>query len=190
MNIPAITTVRLTIDQFLAEYSNREERFELIDGVPQAMAGTNRRHARITRNLLVALTNKMVGSRCEAMPSDMGLEVSEYTFRLPDVAIYCDERDLGSRAVEPMRLRYPKVVIEILSKSTESTDHGIKLDEYQAIDTVDTIVFVHASRDAFTTFERAGPGEWRTLVHMPGQLLTMRDPAVTITADELFAGTR
>ncbi len=74
--------------------------------------------------------------------------------------------------------------------STESTDHGVKLDEYQDIESVDTIVLIHASRDAFTTFERAGPTEWRLVVHLPGQPLVLRDPVVTITVDEIFAGTR
>jgi len=190
MNIPATVTLRLTIDEFLGTYAGREERYELVDGVPQMMAGAGRRHVRVTRNLLVALTNALAGGPCEAMAADMGLEVSPSTYRLPDVAIYCDPRDLGPRDVEPMRLNHPKVVIEILSSSTETTDHGVKLDEYQALPSVDTVVFVHASRDAFTTFERAGDAEWRTVVHLPGQPLVLRDPGVTITAEQIFSGTR
>ncbi|MBV8971885.1 MAG: Uma2 family endonuclease [Sphingomonadaceae bacterium] len=190
MTTPATATLRLTVDEFLKAYGGREDRFELIDGVPHMMAGANRRHVRITRNLLVALTRSLAGSPCEAMASDMGLEVSRDTYRLPDVAIYCDPRDVGALDHEPMTLKHPRVIFAILSRSTEAHDHGVKLDEYQGIASVDTIVFVHASRDAFTTFERAGANEWRSVVHLTGQPLVLRDPAVTLNADEIFAGTR
>ena len=189
MNRSANAPRKLTVDEFLTHYAGRAERYELVDGVPQLMAGANRRHVRVTRNLLVALTNQLAGSSCEAMAVDMGLEISEFTYRLPDVAIYCDPRDLGPRDVEPMKLNYPRVVFEILSLSTASADHGVKLDEYQALASVDTIVFIHAARDAFTTFERASPTEWRTSVHLPGQPLSLRDPPVTIAAADIFAGT-
>ena len=181
---------KLTVDAFITAYAGRPERFELVDGVPQLMAGANRRHVRVTRNLLVALTNQLAGSACEALAVDMGLEISEFTYRLPDVAIYCDPRDLAPRVVEPMKLNHPRVVFEILSLSTATTDHGVKLDEYQGLPSVDTIVFIHAARDAFTTFERAGTTEWRTIVHLPGQPLCLRDPPLTIAAAEIFAGTR
>ena len=190
MNIAARTSTKLTIDEFLAAYASREEKFELIDGVPQMMARANRRHVRIMGNLLWRLKERLQDGPCEAMAADMGLGVSEFTYRLPDVAIYCDQRDLGPRDVEPLTLEHPKVIIEILSKSTETTDHGVKLDEYQGIASVDTIVFIHPSREAFTTFERASATEWRTIVHLPGQPLMLRDPEVTVTADEIFAGTR
>lgn len=190
MNTLARAESRLTVDDFLAAYAGREEKFELVDGVPQQMAEANRRHVRIMGNLLWRLSDRLQGGPCEALAADMGVGISQFTYRLPDVAIYCDPRDLGPRDVEPMMLHHPRAIFEILSKSTETTDHGIKLDEYQSIDSVDTIVFIHPSREAFTTFERTSANEWRTVVHMPGQPLTLRDPRVTITAAEIFAGVR
>lgn len=180
---------KLTIGEFLAAYGGREEKFELVDGVPVMMAGANRRHVRIMSNLVRRLAERLDGGPCEVLAADMGLAVSEFTYRLPDVGIYCDRRDTGPAEVEPMTLSYPKVLIEILSRSTEVTDHAIKVDEYQAIGSVDTIVLVHTSRDAFTTYERVSESEWRTVVHLPGQPLVLRDPSVSIPAAEIFAGT-
>ncbi len=188
MNAPAKIPRKLTVDEFIAAYSGREEKYELVDGEPRMMAGANRRHARLTRNLIVALGSALRGGPCEVMPGDMGLEVSDYDYRLPDVAIYCDPRDLGPVDDEPTRLRYPKVVIEVLSRSTSSTDYGVKLSEYQLLPSVDTIVYVNPAKEIITTFERAGDNEWHVVVHLPGQPLVLRDPAVTVTADEVFAG--
>ena len=178
---------KLTIEQFLANYATRDGKYELVDGAVRMMARANRRHVQIMGNLLWRLKERLAGP-CDAFAADMGLAVTESTYRLPDVAIYCDPRDLGPSEVEAMVLRYPKVLIEILSPSTEQTDYGAKLDEYQRLPSVDTIVFVHPARLAFTTFERTGDNEWRSVVHLPGQPLILRDPAVTITAEEIFAG--
>ena len=38
------------------------------------------------------------------------------------------------------------------------------------------------------TFERVSDSEWRTVVHLPGQPLVLRDPVVTIAAADVFAG--
>lgn len=189
MTSPATLPRRLTIDEFFAAYSGRDEKYELVDGVPRMMARANRRHVRIMGNLLWRLNERLQGSPCEALAADMGLGVSEFTYRLPDVAIYCDPSDLGPREVEPVTLHHPKVIFDIISQSTESTDYGVKLDEYQRISSVDTIVYVHPARNAFTTYERISPTEWRTVLHLPGQPLVLRDPAVTITAEEIFGGT-
>lgn len=186
MSSRPIDQKRLTIAEFLKAYAKAEERYELVDGIPVMMAGANRRHVRIMANLVRRLGERLDGGPCEVLAADMGLAVSEYTYRLPDVGIYCDPRDTGPAAVEPMTLSHPKVLIEILSRSTEANDHTSKLDEYQAITSVDTIVLVHSSRNAFTTYERVSDNEWRTIVHLPGQSLRLRDPAVEIAAAEIF----
>lgn len=190
MNLQATIPQKLTIDEFLSSYGGREEKYELVDGVPCLMARAKRRHVQIMGNLLWRLKERLQGGPCDAMAADMGLKVSELTYRLPDLAIYCDQRDLGPQAADASSLEHPKVIFEILSSSTETTDYGVKLDEYQRIESVDTIVFIHPAREAFTTYERASATEWRTTLHLPGQPLVLRDPTVTIAADEVFAGTR
>ena len=188
MGQAAIAETRMTVDEFLAAYEGVEERFELVDGVPVAMGRATRRHNRIMANLSRRLGERLDGLPCEVLAANMGLSVSEFSFRLPDLGIYCDPRDIGPGNNDAMTMAFPKVLFEILSKSTQRIDHVYKLDEYQAIDSVDTIVFIHLARSAFTTFERLGTNEWRTIVHLPGQPLVLRDPALSIPADEIFAG--
>ena len=178
----------MTVDDFLVAYANVEERYELVDGEPVAMGSANYRHNGLMANLLRRIAERLDGSPCKVLAANMGLSVSAFTYRLPDLGIYCDPREIGPDNGEAMTLAHPKVLIEILSKSTERSDYVHKLDEYQAIASVDTIVFVHRTRDAFTTFERLSETEWRTIVHLPGQPLVLRDPAMTIPAAEVFAG--
>ncbi len=178
----------MTVAEFLAAYECVDERYELVDGVPMAMGRASLRHNRIMVNLLSRIADRLRGSPYEVFAAEMGLWVSDYNYRLPDLAIYCDPRDLKPLDDDPSTLAHPKVVFEILSRSTERIDHVNKLDGYQAIESVDTIVFVHRERNAFTTFERVAANEWRAIVHLPGQPLVLRDPALTISAEDVFAG--
>ena len=46
---------------------------------------------------------------------------------------FCDPRDIQSQNQK----RYPKLIIEVLSKSTESFDRGDKFADYQQIETLE-----------------------------------------------------
>lgn len=179
---------RLSVEEFLSRFGGREGRRELVDGVPVMMAGATRRHARVMRNLLRRIAERLDGTGCEVFAADMGVKVSEHGYRLPDIAVFCDPRDLGARDDEPTVLEHPRVLIEIVSPSTEKGDHLVKLDEYQRLPSVEAIVFVYPDRRAFTTFERQGDNAWLSVVHAAGQALRLRPLDVVVPAEEIFAG--
>ncbi len=187
MLAPLHPSHKLTIDEFLDLYSGEEARWELVRGVPVMMASASRAHNRVVRNLISALHVRLRGTRCEAMPSDMGLETAENSYRLPDVGIYCDPRDLESEG-DPSRLEFPKVLFEVTSPGTTRSDRMVKLVEYQALASVDTVVFVHPQMRTLTVFERMEDGAFRNVTSLPGTPLVLRDPALTIPADDIFEG--
>lgn len=178
---------RLSVDEFVREYAGVEGRWELVEGIPVAMAGSGLRHARIVRNILVALDRRLRGTGCQPLSNDVLVETGSGTSRMPDVGIYCDPRDLDIADDEFSRARFPKVLFEVLSRSTRKIDLGEKLDEYRALDSVDAIVFVDPVRSTFETFERIAPNEWRVIAHLPGAPLRLASPSVEIPADEIFA---
>jgi Uma2 family endonuclease len=182
---------RLTVEEFFDLYGGREDRYELVDGVPEMMAGGTRRHARVSRNLLVALATKLSGGPCEPFGADMAVRTGDRTVRLPDVTISCDPADLqgDDDATEEVRfLSSPRVLIEVLSPSTTKSDRTGKLLEYQSLASVDSIVLIDPRRRSFSLYERVSELRWLNTLHLPGADLTLRDPAVTLTADEIFEG--
>ncbi|HET8842211.1 MAG TPA: Uma2 family endonuclease, partial [Ktedonobacteraceae bacterium] len=62
---------------------------------------------------------------------------SEVSF-MPDVVVTCDVADQG----EAFLLESPRVVVEVLSRSTEARDRTYKLLQYQAKESVQEIVFI------------------------------------------------
>ena len=64
--------------------------------------------------------------------------VTNFTLRRPDVAVYCPPFDDTAATSDR-----PRLVAEVLSPSTETIDHTIKFEEYQAIPSLQTLLLVN-----------------------------------------------
>ena len=184
---------RLTIEEFFDFIDGRpeHERWELDDGVPvlvsdpTMMAGGTRRYARVAGRLFRRLADRLEGSGCEAFNGEMLLRTRDESARVPDVAIYCDPRDLDGDDLERAN-SYPSVVFEVLSPSTQWTDRVRKLIEYKQIESMRAVVFVDAERRVLDVHTRLEPNEWRSSIVPQGAPLVLAFPAITVTADEIF----
>ena len=177
----------LTADEFLAEYEGVPGKWELVGGVPHMMAGGTARHADVAGNIYAALRTKLPGTGCRPFNSDMGLRISEQEVLYPDVAVYCDPRDLECNPDRTRSFGFPSVIFEILSPSSVRRDRGRKLEAYRELDSVRLIVLVDAAERRFETYERVDDDEWAVGLHAPGATLDVLAPPFTITADEMFA---
>ena len=104
-----------------AEYLKREcaasEKSEYYEGVLVAMAGAQLRHNIITRNVLVAMTNRVKGSPCQAISQDMRVRPKRgHSYMYPDIVVYCGEPELEDEHVDT--LLNPVALLEVLSPST------------------------------------------------------------------------
>ncbi len=174
---------RIEVDEFLRLYGDRDDgRWELDDGIPVMMAGATRRHGQVSGSIFVAVRARLGASGCEAF-FDMFVSTGIRKLRVPDVAVFCDPRDADDDA---RVLRFPKVIFEVLSPSTEQDDKRTKLFEYQRLESVDTIVLVDNTTRELHVFERLGLAEWRNRTLPRGAMLELHDPAMAIPAEEIF----
>jgi len=115
-----------------AEYMtwNGDVRYELIDGVPCALASPSTIHQRVSRELTLNIGNYLKGKSCELFvaPYDVRLNVDtgDDTVVQPDLFVVCDKSKLDGQAC----LGAPDLVIEILSPSTARFDMLIKFQKY------------------------------------------------------------
>lgn len=58
----------------------------------------------------------------------------------------------------------PSIIVEVLSKSTESFDKISKLSDYQKIETLEQIIFVEPNYTWVSTFIRQAPQQWLNLI--------------------------
>jgi Uma2 family endonuclease len=68
----------------------------------------------------------------------MKVRVSEKRYFHPDVTVTCDARDRGTTDL----IQSPRLVVEVLSPSTEARDRGRKLQSYLALPSVEAYLLV------------------------------------------------
>jgi Uma2 family endonuclease len=112
-----------------------DERWELIDGRPYAMAAPTLQHQRLVSELGAQLILQLRGARCEALvsPVDVRLPIRDepddaiVDVVQPDVLVVCDPAKLDDRGCRGA----PDFVIEVLSPSTTERDRITKLALYE-----------------------------------------------------------
>jgi len=176
MRIPELADV----DEFVRWEEQQEERYEFAEGEVSPFPGAMPRHGTIVVNLLAAL--RVVLGAGHVYGSGLKL-VMQNSSRYPDVLVSFDPRD----GIDSPHLRYPTLVVEVLSKSTSATDRGPKADEYRAIETLREYVLIDSRKRWAQTLRRAGE-DW--IVSLPTSAGNVQFESVNLamTFDEIYAG--
>lgn len=175
---------QMTVEEFLE--AELQGRAELDDGVLYMMSGGSFRHARISANLITALTSKLRGSACVPVGPDFAVRTGPANLRLPDVSVYCDIPP-SEEAERAKLLGDPRIVFEVLSSSTRKLDLEVKLPEYCALRGIDAIVFADPDSDRARVVQRTGPEAWSDQWLPTGAEVPLRALGISLTADEIFA---
>ena len=129
----------MTVEEyFQLEENDPDIRYEYIDGHVYAMAGGTANHDTVKSNMQRMLWNLLRGSNCRVYSSDMKVYISETRYFHPDVTVTCDPRDRGT----VQAIQSPRLVVEVLSPTTELTDRTWKLKNYRAHPTIEEYVLV------------------------------------------------
>jgi Uma2 family endonuclease len=123
-------------------------RYEYIDGIAYMMAGGTIAHDQINQNLLFAFRALIDSGPCRGrgpnMQTLLGTKKSgKKRYVYPDVVVSCKQEDFQPGSI---LLESPRLVIEVLSLSTERKDRSAKFKAYRACPTIQEIVFI----DQFT----------------------------------------
>jgi len=105
-------------------------RYEIIDGVPYAMAGANLAHQVISGELYSQLHGFLNGKPCMvlAAPFDVRLNAESHDDIVvqPDLLVVCNKFKLDDKSYKGA----PDMVVEILSPSTAGRDKLVKFNKY------------------------------------------------------------
>jgi Uma2 family endonuclease len=164
---------KLTEDEYLAFDREAEERHIYVDGEIFAMAGESGEHADIITNTVQSLANQLEDSPCRVrtgnsrvrsgpLPKSPKRPAGLYSY--PDVFVICDEPEYLDTHRDVVL--NPKVIVEILSESTEAFDRGGKFTRYQRYSTTLTD-YILVSQDApqIEHYHRENNGTWTYQIH-------------------------
>ncbi len=142
----------LTAEQYLKDELERPEKCEFVNGQIYAMSGASRHHGLLSVSLGNALYNNLP-EECDLFIADMKVRIDTKEvecYYYPDIAVSCSEDDK-----DDYFLNAPKLIIEVLSPSTERTDRSEKLSHYKLIPSVEEIVLVAQDSPKLEIYRRA-----------------------------------
>ena len=158
---------------------------EYSGGLVYAMAGASREHNLIAGNIYAAFLQHLRSGPCRPFISDvkvlltvLGGDVSYY----PDVMVGCDPRD-----THRLYLRYPKLIVEVSSESTERLDRREKLWAYQSIQTLEDYLIASQQRSEVTLFTKAG-GWTGEILNQPQENIFLKSIALTLPLALIYQG--
>lgn len=150
---------KLTPEEYLNIERNAEFKSEYYNGEMFALAGASYVHNRITRNISKALGLQLKGKDCEEFQSDLKIkEQISGLFTYPDVVVICGEPEFYDD--EKDVVVNPTVIMEVLSKSTETYDRGFKFELYRRIDTLKDYFMVSQDKISIEYYTRNDDDSW------------------------------
>jgi Uma2 family endonuclease len=142
-------------------------------------AGASKAHALIVGNLSALLVNHLRGTGCLSYATDMKVRLPELNiFYYSDIAVTCDEsvhevsQDENRTSREDFIL-HPKLIVEVLSDSTEAFDRGDKFADYKTIPELEEYVLIHQKQVLVERFERKSDNLWVPQIFRDGDRLEL-----------------
>ena len=143
----------ISVADYLANEKHAEVGHEYFTGCVVTMEGISRRQTTIAGNLFTAIHGKLHGGPCRPFLGDLKLGIqrnNETLFYYPDIVVECD-----STAVEDdSYTTEPKVIIEVLSPTTERIDRQEKFWAYAETASLEDYVLVDHQESAVTVFRK------------------------------------
>ncbi len=131
--------LKISVDDYLQGELVSDIKYEYINGDVYAMAGVKRAHNIISMNLSILLGNHLKELPCQVYGSDMKVGILTKTdeyFYYPDIHVSCEKGDNELYNFEP------KLIIEVLSDSTERRDRAEKFRDYRKLKSLQEYVLV------------------------------------------------
>ncbi|MEK7724743.1 MAG: Uma2 family endonuclease [Acidobacteriota bacterium] len=148
----------LTDAEYLRIERQAFEKSELIGGKVLRREIINETRNIIISNLFGEIGIQTKNSPCRAFSSDMRVKAKKGNYYYPDVVFVCGERKFEDNKKDV--LLNPKVIIEVLSKSTKLKDRNEKLDSYMSLEGLTDYILVEQDEMRIEHFIKVSEKEW------------------------------
>ena len=184
----AIPKSFLSPEEYLVRERRAEFRSEYYRGEAFAMAGASFEHSLIKDNLAGETRSQLKEGPCRVVTSDMRVKISATgLYAYPDVVIVCGKPEFEDAHVDT--LLNPKVIVEVLSDSTEKYDRGFKFGHYRQIPSLEEYVLIAQDRTSIDRYVRRGDGSWLlTPFEDPAGTFQFDSVAVRVPLREIYRG--
>jgi Uma2 family endonuclease len=161
MGQPSRPQHHYTYDEYLAYERDSDLKHEWYDGEILAMAGGSRRHNALAARVIAALEVSRTEG-CIAFQSDQKVRVlATGRATYPDATLVCGKIEGDPADPFGATIINPRVLVEVLSPSTEQDDRGSKWQHYQLIPALQEYILVSQAEPRVEVYYRLGSGAWQ-----------------------------
>jgi len=174
------------------EQLSPDRKYEYLNGMAYLMSGGSVAHDRITRNVGYVLDSQLRTGSCRAFGVDVQVLLgtkngNKRHYAYPDATVSCEASD---RRPENTLIESPRVVIEVLSPSTEARDRGIKFKAYQDCPTIQEIVLMSQFAQYVEIWQRDDRhnSTWHYRHYGPGEIVEIKSIDVQVDIANIYQG--
>jgi len=173
----------LTSEEYLIREENSPHKNEYRNGVIFPRKEVNNNHVLITGNLATILRINTRGSGCLVYASDTKVNIESInTYYYPDVIVSCDVRDRNF----PNFVRYPCLIVEILSPSTEAFDRGDKFADYRNLPSLQEYILVSQNHIRIDYYRRNTDNNWSLSSYQKDQELELISINLKLSVNQIY----
>jgi len=172
-------------DEYLDIERQSPVRHEYRYGLVYAMAGGTDNHDRIAFNFLKLIDNHFGdNSGCSFYSGNVKVNYVDDFYYYPDAFVTCDSRDHSNRYLK----KYPKLVVEVLSSSTQAFDSGDKFEDYKKIDSLEEYVLIYQDVRRVECHRKQADSTWKSVVYETEERIDLISVELGFPIAELYRG--
>jgi Uma2 family endonuclease len=159
MQTLALAPLRLTVEEYLIEESQADEKSELIEGVLVPMAGASANHNLLTGKLHARLLLALEDQDYTVLMSDMRLGLPDYaTYTYPDILVVRGEPQFQSP--KQTEVLNPCLLVEVLSPSTDRYDKTDKFRLYRSLPSLEEYLLISQTDYLVQQYTKVDDRRW------------------------------
>jgi Uma2 family endonuclease len=181
---------RYTIQEYLRMEYDAEQRHEYYDGEIVAMAGGTPRHSLIISNIIGEVRQRLKGGPCHVYEANLRVRIpNTKLYVYPDATVICGATEHDADDMKRQTVTNPKLIVEVLSPTTEHLDYGPKFRRYLECPTLDEYVLVTQDQPHVQSYFRQPEGRWLfTPVMEFERTIKLHSLGIELPLSEIYAG--
>lgn len=161
-----------------------EIKYEYINGEVYAMSGAKRAHNIISMNLSGQLFAHLRSTPCRVINSDMKVRIQtadDDCFFYPDLHVTCSASDTAEQYNSQ-----PKLIIEVLSDTTERYDRAEKFHHYRKLASLEEYVLITQDTQRVECYRRAE--QWDLRLYQQGEHVRFESVGLDLQLADIYEG--
>ena len=177
---------RISVEEYLRLDDESELPLEYHDGEVFEIEGASIAHGAIGSNVSRRVSERLDHSPCRSYIAPL-VRVSASKYLYPDLVVVCGKVITSDDRAKT--LVNPKVIVEILSPSTEGYDCHRKFAFYQQIPTFEEYILIAQDQPKVEVFRKAPENRWILSIYEgAGAIALVESLEIELPLDQIYAG--